>query len=364
VANSSFPCSCEKFNSFASEIIEVTKHNSETVFDVIREFSVTTTSFALYANCTWPFVAIPDFEARSSAFCQVTRAQFLAVLPKVSEEAIEAWGNYSVEHQGWIHQSIAYNEVHGGGHDAHAAGAEEDSDGHDVKHAGEEEEHEAHEGEEEQPVGEEEHDELVGDAEVHAEESEVNEAHLGMLSGQEHDDEDASIHGMIYRFENEKPVIEAGPEFVAPLWQAGPVPPNTGLINFNMLSIPLISRVFNSVLESQLPVLSQVLDLTEVFSEAGSQAFVEHLHGEEAGEASHPESLVLQPIFEDFGVNPKITGALLVALPWNVFFDNLLNDEASVVCVVRNICGQTFTYRIKGQYSIFLGRPIIIRRQN
>jgi hypothetical protein len=103
-------------------------------------------------------------------------------------------------------------------------------------------------------------------------------------------------------------------------------------------------------------VLSQVLDLTEVFSEAGSQAFVEHLHGEEAGEVPHPESLVLQPIFEDFGVDPKITGVLLVALPWNVFFDNLLNDEASVVCVVRNICGQNFTYRIEGQDSIFLGR--------
>jgi hypothetical protein len=217
-------------------MIEVTKHNSETVFDVIREFSVTTTSFALYANCTWPFVTIPDFEARSSAFRQVTRAQFLAVLPKVSEEAIEAWGNYSVEHQGWIHQSIAYNELHGGGHNAHAAGAEEDSDGHDVEHAGEEEEQDAHEGEEEQPVGEEEHDELAGDADVvQAEETAENEAHVGMLSSQGHDDADASIHGMIYRLENEIPVIEAGPEFFAPLWQAGPVPTDTGLINFNML---------------------------------------------------------------------------------------------------------------------------------
>ena len=181
-----------------------------------------------------------------------------------------------------------------------------------------------------------------------------------------HDTDDGSAHDAhvvtshipeyIYRFENSTPIPESTPSFAAPLWQAGPVPPDISLVNFNMLSIPLIARVFNTVLESKLPVLSEVLDLTEVFSEAGSQAFVEHLHGEEAGEVPHPESLVLQPIFQDFSEDPEVKGALLVALPWNVFFDNLLSVRASVVCVVKNKCGQVFSYRIEGHKSFFLGR--------
>ena len=594
-----------QFNSYASEMIEVTKHNSETIFNVISQFSVTTTSFALYDKATWPAVSIPDFEARSTAFRQTTRAQFLAVLPMVerSHESLEAWGNYSVAHQGWIQESRAYTELHHSGHgdvdgkdhtehsateeDQHGdvdgedhtenSATEEDQhvdvdgedhtehsateeDQHGDVHSEEHTEHSATE-EDQHSVTEEEHNEgddhsdehtvdhsvtegdhnegedsqeghiednyniydeelateTAGDGthavsehvdgehhgmddEVFEHHSNVSEAvelheannlssieeqhvgnetglhatfgqvhdgnateqhhstetthlrrrglqygthadvsHVATVEGVDHSEHDTDLldvheaehdghettdmedslgengdhsdhntdildfhseeehgdhettdmedshgdtdildlhdqeghdvhdaHGAslpttisdhVYHFVDERAVqeTEVGTGRIAPLWQAGPVPPNIGLVNFNMLSIPLISKVFNQVMYTRLLVLSQVLDLTEVFSEAGSQAFVEHLHGEEAGEVPHPESLVLQPIFKDLGADPDIAGALLVALPWNVFFDNLLNGEASVFCVVKNKCGQTFTYLIEGQKSTFLG---------
>jgi len=70
-----------------------------------------------------------------------------------------------------------------------------------------------------------------------------------------------------------------------------------------------------------------------------------------------PRNLVLQPVFDSFdSSNRNLAGILMGIFSWDLYLTNLLpiNVEA-VVCVIKNTCGDIFSYEIKGSNSKFLG---------
>lgn len=65
----------------------------------------------------------------------------------------------------------------------------------------------------------------------------------------------------------------------------------------------------------------------------------------------HPHSLLFQPVFDDIvSSDANMVGLLVGIVPWDKYLTKLLPDTVEGIDVVlRNTCGQNFTYEVKGQ---------------
>ncbi len=142
-------------------------------------------------------------------------------------------------------------------------------------------------------------------------------------------------------------------ERYSPLWQKnGAAAVDTSAVNYNLLRNEVFAKLFRIMKGSRAPVLSEILDPTSLL---GADSFFEY-----GDDKIHPESLLIQPIYESFGANGSstgdVTGTIIAVIPWDVYFHNLLHEGASpILCVMRNSCGDIFSYQIDGPSATFLG---------
>ncbi|CAB9509224.1 Receptor-type guanylate cyclase gcy [Seminavis robusta] len=70
-----------------------------------------------------------------------------------------------------------------------------------------------------------------------------------------------------------------------------------------------------------------------------------------------PHSTVVVPVFDGFGDDRKVAANLMVYIYWRAYFNNLLPPGADgIIIVLENTCNQTYTYRVDGSDSFWLGR--------
>jgi hypothetical protein len=142
---------------------------------------------------------------------------------------------------------------------------------------------------------------------------------------------------------------EIGNGEYSPLWQQSEAPDDDTIINFNLLSNPIYDKVFDFARATKTAVLSQVFDPTVLF---GKDALLRV-----PGEAFSPECILIQPVYDGFEKNTsEVVGAVVAVVPWDFYFEELLHDGADgLICVLRDTCGDAFSYRINGPETIFLG---------
>jgi hypothetical protein len=129
-----------------------------------------------------------------------------------------------------------------------------------------------------------------------------------------------------------------------PVWQTSPAPKDTSFVNFDLLSDPAFRGLFDYILEHRKPTLSPVLNVTLLFGETAPNF------------GGNPQSLLVQPIFEDFGNDARIVAILVAVLPWDKFFENLLHEGVErITCVLKDTCGDEFTYKINGPEAFYIG---------
>jgi hypothetical protein len=153
---------------------------------------------------------------------------------------------------------------------------------------------------------------------------------------------------MYRRLEDGTTVPEDGTnEEYCPLWQESDAPKDTSVINFNLLSHDTFARVFRLMRDTKGPVLSEVLDVSELF---GYEALFET----NDGKSQHPESFLADPVYDDFdGTN--VVGTVIAVIPWDTYFGGLLHEGANgILCVLRDTCGDVFTYRIDGPVAHYI----------
>ena len=66
--------------------------------------------------------------------------------------------------------------------------------------------------------------------------------------------------------------------------------------------------------------------------------------------SDHPHSFLVSPVFDELG-NPKaeLKGLLQSVVDWDRYLINLLPEGVNgVVCILKNSCGQAFTYILNG----------------
>jgi class 3 adenylate cyclase len=98
----------KKFQSYADEIIEVSKRNALGTLGILRSLSDTMTSFAVHENAEWPFVSLPHFERRSFNYIATSGAERVLFAPLVEPSNISQWVTYSVNNQDWIKEGLEF----------------------------------------------------------------------------------------------------------------------------------------------------------------------------------------------------------------------------------------------------------------
>jgi class 3 adenylate cyclase len=128
------------------------------------------------------------------------------------------------------------------------------------------------------------------------------------------------------------------------LWQLSGPPKDTAVINFDLLTNSEFAQSFRTAYANKESLLSEVLDVSEL------------LGGDAQKEV--PESLLLQPVFNDATSNApvEVVGAVVAVVSWDVFLSDLVRESnQGLICVLENSCGQSYTYRMDGTNAVFLG---------
>jgi Adenylate and Guanylate cyclase catalytic domain len=71
---------------------------------------------------------------------------------------------------------------------------------------------------------------------------------------------------------------------------------------------------------------------------------------------SDPMSAMVYPVFDGFTQDRKVVGVLFTAMYWRFLMNEILPENIhGIICVMENSLGQTHTYEIRGQNTVYLG---------
>lgn len=78
----------------------------ERTLAALDTFQTTLVSSAHASNQTWPFVTTPDYAVRATKTRLQSDAIILSAVPIVTRKQRREWEDYSIEHKGWVNQSM------------------------------------------------------------------------------------------------------------------------------------------------------------------------------------------------------------------------------------------------------------------
>lgn len=152
-------------------------------------------------------------------------------------------------------------------------------------------------------------------------------------------------------------------EFSTPFWMNSPPLRSYSAINWDISSVPQENRPIMAMLALEnTTTISPVLPLAvEIDAHQSYHSTTPYF-----SKAEYPHSFMYHPIFEKLqnGVvsgkytreKPTIVGMLSLVVAWDASMRNLLpNGLPPLVSVIKNTCGQEFSFRIHGRDAIFLG---------
>ena len=112
-----------QLETFAKEIVDISRLNAQATVSTIRGMSATVTSFSLHSEekSEWPFVTVPDFQRRSEQVLEVSKAKMVVLAPFVTSFNEEEYLNYthSPEYLAWLEAESDLLSDHARGHDGH-----------------------------------------------------------------------------------------------------------------------------------------------------------------------------------------------------------------------------------------------------
>jgi hypothetical protein len=145
-----------------------------------------------------------------------------------------------------------------------------------------------------------------------------------------------------------------------------PTPYYSQSLNLNVLSLGP-ATVYGSVIGAREGLFAKVLDLSPVLDivikaddhERYHNSLIDSNRSNATNAYQHPHSDYIQPVFarvqdpSDLNNNNQddnpVVGFLIAIIPWDRFVIRLLPDGVrGITCVLRNTCGQAYTYQLDG----------------
>ena len=100
----------EFFFSSAHKTLEAVGKSLEKTLKSLDSLAVSVVSNARVTNQTRPFVTVADFAMRAAKVISLSDAVFLSLMPLVTKEQRQQWGDYVVQHDQWLNTSIDLQE--------------------------------------------------------------------------------------------------------------------------------------------------------------------------------------------------------------------------------------------------------------
>ena len=148
------------------------------------------------------------------------------------------------------------------------------------------------------------------------------------------------IHPSIYNFDNGHATEALKGPFM-PLWQMSPPPPNSGIVNYNLMSNENFSSALKIAMDVREPLFTQITDLSVLID----------------GEDHAHESLLIQPVVLDADDHySHVVASILATISWDEFFSDLVRDgNQDMHVVLKNPCSDKLTWKINGKQALFVG---------
>lgn len=125
----------------------------------------------------------------------------------------------------------------------------------------------------------------------------------------------------------------------------------SGTLNWNVGSVPSIGDAMKLLLSMDEVLISEVRPFLAISKEVHSTFH----DGGADGVVDHPHSFVYAPVHKSV-TDTTTVATLTAAIAWDASLRNLLPEEVKgLVCVIRNNCGQNYTYLIDGSKALFQG---------
>jgi class 3 adenylate cyclase len=148
-----------------------------------------------------------------------------------------------------------------------------------------------------------------------------------------------------------------------PVWQMTPVlPPGVvDLINADMGKFDFAKNSLRATVATGKATLDVFTDLLSNTTEDASVFDIflqssQYRHSTETYTGEEPVSSLIYPVFDNFGEDKKVVGALYSTLYWKFLFSKILPPAVEgIVCVLENDLGQAVSYQINGPEVIFIG---------
>ncbi|CAJ1939564.1 unnamed protein product [Cylindrotheca closterium] len=147
-------------------------------------------------------------------------------------------------------------------------------------------------------------------------------------------------------------------EVYYPMWQFSPPMFTYGAVNWNAASVPDYADVFEALrtLKSESPISKVRPYVTAGLSLSNEEHAA--MHSEiEGSSTAFPHSFVFTPIYlESEDTDSPIVAALASSMGWDFSLQHLLPEGViGIHAILKNSCGQSFSYEINGPDAFYLG---------
>eukprot|EP00980_Cylindrotheca_fusiformis_P017450 scaffold5439_cov132-Cylindrotheca_fusiformis.AAC.9 len=268
------------------ETIEIAENNADNMFGQLRTFATSITSNEIDSPNKFPNVSVAHFDLRSGEISNITGIEMLLYVPLIEQSDRAEFLAFASENQDWITQDYAVR-------------------GWDPS-------------------------KLVGN--FSSDIYECTTCEYEARGGYDKSDEFFSVVLDKLGYDSDN--------MSAPIEQYGPRPINADLAMLDLFSHPAFKKEIVSSLEYDLPVVSEVVDLSFLLDaiQPGLTASSDALR-----------SFTLNQVKRSFDKDSKTAGYIVGVFPWeSVFIDLLPPDVNGIYIVVESDCGSVFTYTANG----------------
>lgn len=291
------------FQDHAVKVIESFKHNSFRRKEALDSLAGEIELFAKTTGSEWPNIVMPDFEKRAAFAVLLSNVMSITFMPFVHSDKLAAWESFSVQHQDWLPRSLSKQ-----GH----VTADNDEENLQVLY------------------------DLVGENEV-------------------------SIPPHVYSLEEPEMHVRHQANLYLPWWQFYPAFPVSNIVNTDLYTDSTMTEGFNAFFDAGTCITGAAWDASSAqgMRPAVLNLFLNRLtypgvksYTYEAG----PISDIYVSVKDGEGDARGLVGALTASIYWQVYFENVLPDNArGVIARLENSCGQAYTFEINGAAATYLG---------
>jgi len=360
-----------QYDTHANQILEAFNENVNLKLGALESLAVSAASFAgsqsatgsgrrddlPYIDGEWPFVTLPDFAPRAQTSRALGQALFVGMCPLVTVANRRAWELYSLHKaNGWILPGLAYEKQVGEsyGPKVNAAvpvqansNSDDDSD----------------------------NDRNLQDGSIPQNQSVPIYPDYFYYKPQTQEEIEANAPDFSQGFSRQVfivptfdfpdgsskyiPQVQFRHEvpFYLPGWQHSKIVRQ--VVNFDLYAYEAFQDSLRATVDSKQAVLSRVTDLG--ISDAGNPLAAALLEAWETDAGIHsgdPYSVMTFPILRDpmaTAADTEIVAVVVVVMFWTSFMDNILSvDAKGILVVIKNGCGQEYTYKVSGPDAVFL----------